>query len=87
MQLGRLVLSTLQTNSAAGAMNRLVDLGVPQFLLDDVLREVLGQELRLVSCPACGGAGYGSCGETGVIRRELRVERWEGAARGANKGS
>lgn len=77
-QVGRLVLSTLHTNSAAGAVNRLVDLGVPRFLVEDVLRGVLGQELRLVSCDACGGGGCGVCDGPGVGRRELRVERWTG---------
>lgn len=75
-QVGRLVLSTLHTNSAAGAVNRLVDLRVPEFLVRDVLRGVLGQELRLVMCEACGGGGCGVCGGTGVGRRELGVEEW-----------
>ena len=73
-QVGRLVLSTLHTNSAAGALNRLVDLGVPEFLVRDVLRGVLGQELVLTPCPACGGAGCQTCGGTGVGGRQLRAE-------------
>jgi general secretion pathway protein E len=87
-QVGRLVLSTLHTNGAGAAVSRLVDLGVPRFLLDDVLHGVLGQELRHVPCAACGGAGCEGCGGTGVARRELRVERWpETDGRGgANQG-
>jgi general secretion pathway protein E len=42
---GRMVLSTLHTNSAEGAYNRLMDLGVPRYLIDDVLHGVLAQEL------------------------------------------
>lgn len=73
-QVGRLVLSTLHTNSAAGALNRLVDLGVPEFLVRDVLRGVLGQELVLTPCPACGGGGCLTCAGTGVGARQLRAE-------------
>ena len=76
-QVGRLVLSTLHTNSAASAVTRLVDLGVPEFLVRDVLRGVLGQELRLVPCASCGGAGCEVCGRTGVGQRELRAELLE----------
>ncbi|WP_395541047.1 GspE/PulE family protein [Neotabrizicola sp. sgz301269] len=76
-QVGRLVLSTLHTNSAAGAVTRLVDLGVPEFLVRDVLRGVLGQELRLMPCPSCGGAGCETCGGTGVGRREVQAELLE----------
>lgn len=75
---GRLVLSTLHTNSAAGAVSRLVDLGVPEFLLRDVLRGVLGQELLVTPCGKCGGAGCLSCGGTGVGERLLRAELVEG---------
>jgi len=76
-QVGRLVLSTLHTNSAAGALNRLVDLGVPEFLVQDVLRGVLGQELLLTPCPDCGGAGCSTCGGTGVGGRRLTAELLE----------
>ena len=85
-QVGRLVLSTLHTNGAGAAVSRLVDLGVPRFLIDDVLHGVLGQELRHVACEGCGGAGCEGCGGTGVARRELRVERWPAAGRGPNQG-
>jgi general secretion pathway protein E len=76
-QVGRLVLSTLHTNSAEGAMTRLVDLGVPEYLLRDVLRGVLGQELMLTPCPACAGRGCDTCEGTGVAGRKLRAELLE----------
>jgi general secretion pathway protein E len=56
-QVGRLVLSTLHTNAASGAVTRLVDLGVPEFLVHNVLRGILGQALQLTPCRASGGAG------------------------------
>ena len=39
-QVGRLVLSTLHTNSAAGAVSRLVDLDVPEFLVRDGVHRI-----------------------------------------------
>jgi type IV pilus assembly protein PilB len=47
---GHLVLSTIHTNSAAGAIPRLIDMGVEPFLLVSTLRVVVGQRLvrRLV---------------------------------------
>jgi general secretion pathway protein E len=73
-QVGRLVLSTLHTNAANRAVPRLVDLGVPEFLLRDVLRGVLGQELEIVLCRSCGGPGCAVCRQTGVAERRLRAE-------------
>ena len=46
---GRMVLSTLHTNSPEGAVTRLQDLGVPTYIIRDVLRGVLGQQLEIVS--------------------------------------
>lgn len=42
---GHLVLSTLHTNSAAGAIPRLLDMGVEPFLLVSTLRAIIGQRL------------------------------------------
>ncbi len=42
---GHLVLSTIHTNSAAGAIPRLIDMGVEPFLLVSTLRIVVGQRL------------------------------------------
>ncbi len=47
---GHLVLSTLHTNSASGAMARLVDLGVEPFLLVSTLQVVIGQRLVRSLC-------------------------------------
>ncbi len=46
---GRLVLSTLHTNSAQDAPRRLKDLGVPDYMVENVLRATLGQTLRKAS--------------------------------------
>jgi type IV pilus assembly protein PilB len=50
---GHLVLSTLHTNSAIGAVPRLADLGVDTFLVEDSLIGVLAQRLVRRLCPAC----------------------------------
>ena len=42
---GHLVLSTLHTNSAAGAIARLIDMGIEPFLLVSTLRVIIGQRL------------------------------------------
>lgn len=51
--MGRMVLSTVHTNSAAGAIDRLIDLGVPAFLLGATLNGVLSQRLVRKVCPHC----------------------------------
>ena len=50
---GHLVLSTLHTNSAAGAVTRLRDMGVEAFLLSSSLIGVLAQRLVRVLCDEC----------------------------------
>jgi len=51
---GHLVFSTLHTNSAAGAIPRLLDMGVEAFLLSASLISVLAQRLVRKVCPECG---------------------------------
>jgi general secretion pathway protein E len=50
---GHLVLSTLHTNSAVGAITRLVDMGVEPFLLASSLVGVLAQRLVRMLCGHC----------------------------------
>ena len=50
---GHLVLSTLHTNSAIGAITRLRDMGVEPFLLASSLIGVMAQRLVRVLCPHC----------------------------------
>jgi type II secretory ATPase GspE/PulE/Tfp pilus assembly ATPase PilB-like protein len=52
---GHLVLSTLHTNDAAGAISRLQDMGVENFLIASSLVAVLSQRLLRRICSACGG--------------------------------
>ncbi|MCX7626266.1 MAG: ATPase, T2SS/T4P/T4SS family, partial [Candidatus Sumerlaeaceae bacterium] len=50
---GHLVFSTLHTNSAAGAVTRLIDMGVEPFLITSTLEGVIGQRLVRLICPMC----------------------------------
>src|SRR2546425_3849463 len=50
---GHLVLSTLHTNDAPSAVARLLELGVPPYLLNATLNGVMGQRLVRTLCPQC----------------------------------
>lgn len=50
---GRLALSTVHTNSSAGAITRLRDMGIESFLLASTLRAILAQRLVRRLCPQC----------------------------------
>ncbi|MEN9353206.1 MAG: hypothetical protein RL318_531, partial [Fibrobacterota bacterium] len=52
-QTGHLVFTTLHTNDSAGAITRLVDLGIPPFLAANALLGVLAQRLVRRLCPVC----------------------------------
>jgi general secretion pathway protein E len=50
---GHFVLATLHTNSAAGAIPRLIDMGVEPYLLSSTIRGVMSQRLLRTLCPHC----------------------------------
>ena len=50
---GHLVLSTLHTNDASGAVTRLIDMGVEPFLISSTLMAVLAQRLVRTTCKKC----------------------------------
>lgn len=50
---GHIVLSTIHTNNAIGIIPRMVDLGVPKFLLPSALHTLIGQRLLQRLCPEC----------------------------------
>jgi general secretion pathway protein E len=53
---GHLVFSTLHTNSAAGALTRLLDMGIDGYLIGATIRAVAAQRLVRRLCPRCHGA-------------------------------
>ena len=66
---GHLVLSTLHTNSAVGAITRLRDMGMEDYLIGATVKGIVGQRLlrklcrcakeqQTSSCDDCGGSGF-----------------------------
>ncbi|KIO77965.1 general secretion pathway protein GspE [Pedobacter lusitanus] len=50
---GHLVLSTIHTNSAWGTVSRLMDMGIPGFLVANTLNTTVAQRLVRLLCPHC----------------------------------
>ncbi|MBF0618957.1 MAG: Flp pilus assembly complex ATPase component TadA [Candidatus Omnitrophica bacterium] len=61
---GHLVLATLHTNNAAGAVTRLMDIGVEPFLLSSSVIGVMAQRLVRRVCRDCQGKGCKGCNST-----------------------
>jgi type IV pilus assembly protein PilB len=70
---GHMVLSTIHTTDAPGAVTRLLHMGVPKFLVAGGLAGVVAQRLVRRCCPRCRGRGCDECrdglrGRTGVYQ-------------------
>ncbi|WP_179505176.1 MULTISPECIES: type II/IV secretion system protein [unclassified Sphingomonas] len=84
---GHMILSTLHTNTAAGAVTRLADMGVEPFLLASVLAGVLSQRLVRRLCSACAvpyPADAALCARLGLpagttLKRPTGCERCRGS--------
>jgi general secretion pathway protein E len=74
---GHLVLSTLHTNSAAGAVTRLRDMGIEDYLIGATVKGIVGQRLlrKICTCRAEAGAdGCDKCGGSGYSGRTVTHE-------------
>ena len=73
---GHLLLSTLHTNSATGAILRLIDMGIDSYLVASTLSLVIAQRLVRKVCEKCKGAGCGckNCGDLGYKGRTIVAE-------------
>jgi general secretion pathway protein E len=69
---GHLVLSTLHTNSAAGTVTRLLDMGLEDYLLASTVNGITAQRLIRRLCPHCRVAEPA----TDELVEELRLERF-----------
>ena len=58
---GHLVISTIHTNDAVSTLIRLVDMGIPKYLILDSLIGVIGQRLVGKKCQKCLGEGCDKC--------------------------
>jgi general secretion pathway protein E len=74
---GHLVFSTVHTRDAAGAITRLVELGVERFLLSSVLRGVLAQRLIRRVCARCATDGFLLPDQVVALGLKVPVERRE----------
>ncbi|MFL6600223.1 MAG: GspE/PulE family protein [Steroidobacteraceae bacterium] len=77
---GHLLLSTLHTNTAAGAVTRLLDMGIDDYLLASTLHVIVGQRLLRKLCLVCREAyspGDELCSRLGVTPNASEV--WYGA--------
>jgi general secretion pathway protein E len=74
---GHLVFSTLHTRNAAGAVTRLVELGVEPFLLSSVLRGVVAQRLIRRICERCAVEGTLNPDQVAALGIKVPVERRE----------
>lgn len=85
---GHLVLSTVHTNDAAGAITRLRDMRIEPFLLSSTLRAVLAQRLVRRLCPECRRAEPASSSVTALLGIEAGTTVYEpaGCAACSNTG-
>ena len=58
---GHLVISTIHTNDTVSTLIRLVDMGIPKYLILDSLIGVIGQRLVGKKCQKCMGEGCDEC--------------------------
>ena len=66
---GHLVFSTVHTNDAVSTIARLLDLGIPEYLVAATVEGVLAQRLVRKRCGACSGAGCADCRVSGFRGR------------------
>ena len=70
---GHLVMSTLHTNTAVGAITRLMDMGVEPFLLSSSLVGVLAQRLVRTLCPHCRESRPATAAELEFLQEQKAV--------------
>ncbi len=85
---GHLVLSTLHTNTAVGAITRLQDMGIESFLLSSSLLVVMAQRLIRLLCSHCKVAYSSTAEENTLLESEetLTLYRAEGCTRCHHSG-
>jgi general secretion pathway protein E len=85
---GHLVLSTVHTNSAVGAVTRLRDMGAEPFLLSSTIAAVLAQRLVRRLCPSCKESYAPDDSERALVGADERAlfYRPVGCGRCANSG-
>jgi general secretion pathway protein E len=72
---GHLVFSTVHTRNAAGAVTRLIELGVEPFLLSSVLRGIVAQRLIRRICEHCAVESYLNGDQVAALGIKVPIER------------
>lgn len=72
---GHIVLSTLHTNSAAGALPRLIDIGVEPYLIASTVNAVMGQRLVRVLCPDCKQESKPDKSQIATLEQQFNLEK------------
>ncbi|MDD5434506.1 MAG: ATPase, T2SS/T4P/T4SS family [Nitrospira sp.] len=62
---GHLVLSTLHTNDAASTISRLIDIGIPPYIIASTVNGVIAQRLVRRLCPSCRNMKNSECSPAG----------------------
>lgn len=68
---GHVVLSTIHTNSAAGVLPRMLDMGIEPFLIASTINTVIGQRLVRKLCPKCKEPYESNEGETKSVAETM----------------
>jgi general secretion pathway protein E len=85
---GHLVLSTLHTNDAPASITRLLDLGVPSFLITSTVIGIIAQRLLRTICKDCKRERRLTSEEAAYLQLDRQdVTVWEGAGCGECRGT
>ncbi len=74
---GHLVLSSIHTNDAAGVITRLVNMGIPKYLVADSLLGAISQRLVRKLCPKCKVAKITNPAEMAILKIDEPREIYE----------
>ncbi len=89
---GHLIFSTLHTNDAAGAVTRLVDMGIKPYLVASTVQCIMAQRLVRTICPSCREAHKPSEEEIAVLSldagqsKDLELYKGKGCSACSNTG-
>jgi type IV pilus assembly protein PilB len=70
---GHMVLSTLHTNDAPGAVTRLMDMGMEPYLLREAITCIVAQRLVRRLCPHCKTEGISNEYEMEILKRREEI--------------
>ncbi len=74
---GHLVLSSIHTNDAAGVITRLINMGIPKYLVADSLLGAISQRLVRKLCPKCKTAKITNAAEMAILKIDEPAEIYE----------